>query len=364
MGTRFIHQALHEALRLPGSGDDPDVAYRPFVDEMERRKDLLFRTAKQQRPDFHGLLDEAGLEARPWWFVFPYLLTPGYVNHEFAGFYMLYRLFSTGNTIFSVSPLLSGALYHTDFDITLRVADIPAKSFIVYWGGEAAGVRLYNGSQPLLYTFCDFVPLAGDMYEMRIVYGMLDADGDWANSGLMALTFHDGTRINSDDYYNQAERISEGSTGLKLTDTVRENNNTVFVLLFNFLLYLMATPEDREARYPHPAFSRLASVRNPKKRRKIEKQVKHENAYRYTYIGRRYDHVATEGRGGSSSDSQKLENSVFVRGHWRHQWYGPRVIRNGVAVQPGTHQQLVWIQPYWKGVDNEIVSYTTVYRVV
>jgi len=41
--------------------------------------------------------------------------------------------------------------------------------------------------------------------------------------------------------------------------------------------------------------------------------------------------------------------SVLVRGHWRNQWYGSELVGDKV-------QKPKFIEPYWKGLNNEIVS--------
>ncbi|MEX2443592.1 MAG: hypothetical protein WD492_08305 [Alkalispirochaeta sp.] len=137
--------------------------------------------------------------------------------------------------------------------------------------------------------------------------------------------------------------------------THKRNSRNIITVLFNFLLYMSAVDDQTVVRPPDTA-ERLKRLQNPKKRRRVQKQLENQTLFRYTYIGRNYQ-TKISGEG----DGQALTHRALVRGHWRHQWTGPQRDAEGNRV-PGTSQKLIWIEPYWKGPETQ--DQKTTVRVV
>ena len=134
--------------------------------------------------------------------------------------------------------------------------------------------------------------------------------------------------------------------GVRAHDWSVRNTRRAYALFFNFLLYLVSEPDD-SVLIPEPdEAARLRAVSNPKKKRRLEKQLRSMVRNRYFHVGSAYAR-SIRSRGGDSEGS-RLQNKTLVRGHWRHQWYGPRRAPDG-SRQRGDIQKLLWIQPFWKG---------------
>lgn len=362
MGKKFIHEQFHSLFaRMVGKSEDDDAynIYYPMIAELEGRASSAKEAFRENVDD----VDPMRVEKMTWWELFPFLLRPGQVNHEEAAVYMLYRMYSNKNVIYNVSKYLVDALFHTDFDYEFHIEKIPHRTFIVYWGNGDHSVRMNNDTQTLEYTFIDFVSMGDDVYQIRVVYGMKDSEGDDANSGIMTMTVSNGYRVRSGQFLKELEEIEYSELSqMKVPEMYKKNNARVYILLFNFLLYLQAMPEDRATMYPHPEFKRLKNLSNPKKRRRVLKTLEGESPYQYVYIGPKYDaQVRKEVEESKGEEGKKLDHATMVRGHWRHQWYGPREKINDVVVRPGTSQKVIWVQPYWKGEGDR--KRTLVYNV-
>jgi hypothetical protein len=147
---------------------------------------------------------------------------------------------------------------------------------------------------------------------------------------------------------------------MKVPEEHRYNSYVTYQLLWNLILYLNNV-DDRVMYKPSDDFARLNRLSNPSKRRKLQKRLAEQSPYRYTYIGSAYDRRV---EGIERSNKQRpLQHSTVVRGHWRNQWIGPRKDSAGRQI-PGTHQKLIWIEPFVKGKDKDEPEKTLVYRVV
>ena len=370
---KFTHERFYRWLAELSGLDEAAPAekvFAPIEEEFENRKKSLINEVTKysvnEESDETGMLKalkrQRMFSEMPWWKLFPFLLTPKRVNYVEAAHYMIYRLFSTSNTIYNVSPYLVNALYNTDFEIDFNSLSLPSTTFIAYWGDGNHSVLIDENSS-LLYTFVDIIEMNGS-YQIRQVYGHKDTDGDDANSGIMTLTINSEGKIDSKEFLETINQVDYSELSqMKVPEKQKVNNAKVYMLTFNLLLYLVASPEDRQTIYPHPDFKKVDRLSNPKKKRKMQKSLQNESRYRHIYIGGIYDRQVEQAKKSESQgEGAPLTKRTLVRGHWRHQWYGPRKVENGVAVQPGTAQKLVWIQPFWKGTD-EPNRKTVVYEV-
>lgn len=95
-----------------------------------------------------------------------------------------------------------------------------------------------------------------------------------------------------------------------------------------------------------PARRDVAAVRNPAKRRKIEKRNAKLSKLGYIYLGGE-ERIVAPAAERTPSKGRKLERPTWVRGHWRHQAYGPKLAL----------RKLIWIRPHLRGPDlSESVS--------
>lgn len=365
MAKKFEHEIAFDKLR-EASGQQGVGAreyFRFFTDDMERRRNEMVSYAKSNpQTQMMALLRDWELDLldeKSWEQMMPHLLDPNSVNVGEAGMYMLYKIFTTGNRIYSVSRHLTEALVNTDFQVDFSRIKFPFDTFIIYWGDGNTGVKLYD-KYPILFQFVDVIALNNNAKQIRQIWGYIDEDGDMNNSGLLNLTVTPETKLDSDEFLPYVLTTKDSSTSnLEAKEEDRKNNALCYILLFNFLLYLEVL-DDAYVIPPNPGFERLKQVSNPKKRRRIEKELKDESPYRMIYVGRKYDRRVEQASSGGSG--HRLDHTTIVRGHWRHQWIGPRKDNAGNKI-PGTKQKLIWIEPFHKGVGLDKDEKTMVYRV-
>lgn len=331
------------ALTTDGDLSDPERVLEPLIElYLNQRDAMVSSTYQNSDPDMLSLLESE--KDKPWWRLMPIMLPPYRSNHDFALTYAVYRQMSTGNMVFKMGRELSTALFNTDFKIKMDQLHFPSDTFVIYY--HDATIPVYG--KPLKWLFCDRIDYIGGLKEIRIVYGFIDDDGDYANSGFFLYTYQPDIEVSSDELFAQMEKKTVSTLSLNaITDEHRQNSRNVLTALFNFLLYV-GTVGDQVIVQPNDYLSRLSQLKNPKKKRRMEKEVANSTIYRYTYVGRNYEaRVADK---NSDSGISNLTHRVLVRGHWRHQWTGSQRDSNGERM-PGTSQKLIWIEPYWKGPD-------------
>lgn len=305
-----------------------------------------------------GISAEQLYKDRSWVGLFPYLLPPKRNNHDLSAGYMFLRLSDTGENIYKVAPTLSEAFMHTDFDLHFADVRFPVNTAIVYFG-PTENIELMPGC-PVYYVFYDKVDIADNTSQIRIILGYRDEDGDGANRSLSVFTFGHDTRITTHELDKEigAARFSPLSL-VEFKEEDKRASRIQYQLLFNFLLYLNNVDRG-ETVPPSEEVRRLRNLSNPKKRRRLERQIKDQSRYTYVYVGRSYadrrDNLQGQGTG------TRLDHRVIVNGHWRKQWYGRRTDEYGNP-RPGEKQEIIWIEPFVKGKDKPESDKKTV-RVV
>lgn len=372
MGKKFEHEKFYDRLKefVETDSDDLEVLLEPYLG-MFRSAAHDLRKHMVYMPEFQQLKEkypDQGIDVENWSWVelFPHLLPPHQTNYMQAAAYMIYRLYSTGNIIYSVSKHLTEAFYRTDFKIDFDQVHFPHNTFIIYWGGADHGVMINENGEtekrPILFQFVDVVDYKNGLLNLRQIYGYIDRDGDLANSGPATLTFEPENKVLDSQQMYETVWGQDYSmlSDMYVPEWSRYNNYVIYQLLWNFLLYVNNI-NDRVVYKPHEDFARLKKMSNPAKKRKLRKRLTEESPYRYTYIGASYDRRVEQVR--SSSTGHKLTRETVVRGHWRNQWIGPRKDSAGRQI-PGTHQKLIWIEPFVKGKGKDEPEKTLVYRVV
>lgn len=118
-----------------------------------------------------------------------------------------------------------------------------------------------------------------------------------------------------------------------------EVGSTIPHALFNFLLYLMSEQPRLEPVPPAPIIE-TAVMHNPAKIRKAETRNARQSRLGFLWVGPRpqrqrvlSDHTPEK--------KWQLDHTVWVRGHWKEQPFGPGRM----------DRKLIWIEPYVKGLD-------------
>lgn len=182
----FALEALYRetaATTTDGDLSDPTKALKPLIDLYHQQRESILETLDEETKNkIEGKLDTETEDA--WWKLMPYFLPPKRANHEFALVYSLYRVMTTGNMAFMIGPDLSTALHNTDFKVKMDQLAFPSDTFVIYY--KDSSIPVFGSS--LKWLMCDRVTL-GNLKELRIVYGYIDKDGDYANSGFQLYTY-------------------------------------------------------------------------------------------------------------------------------------------------------------------------------
>jgi hypothetical protein len=341
----FLLESLYRMVAEETNGGDirdPEKVLAPLIGMYHRMRESYFRSAREAADErMQAILDEE--YQKPWWRLMPLTLPPYQSHHELSLVYAHYRLMTSGNMTFLVAKALGDALFNTDFSVSMQDLKFPSDTFTIYYRDSSIPV----GASHLKWLFVDRVVLNPTWNQLRIIFGFVDEDGDYANSDFFLFDYHNDDTVNSEELFRQIDEEEVSSLSQrKITDANRRDSRNILTALFNFLLYLSIS-EDRRV-VPAPDYlKRLEKLQNPKKRRRLMKEMEHQTIYRYTYIGGNYETKVEEVVGGSG---EALDHKVLVRGHWRHQWTGRQRDEEGNRI-PGTSQKLIWIEPYWKGPD-------------
>lgn len=124
--------------------------------------------------------------------------------------------------------------------------------------------------------------------------------------------------------------------------TMEELRKLLRSLTVNVLLYLAAPGADRV----HAHAERIRALKKGKNRksRRVREQIQRLQAQPEWHLGSRVRVVPglreSVSRAGTQS-GRAVATNILVRGHWRHQWYGPKTADN----PRGQGQRWVWIRP-------------------
>jgi hypothetical protein len=298
-------------------------------------------------------------------------------NHQYSMLYALYSLSRNQNKIFVVGNELAAALCNTD--IKVKMSDIlpPFRSFIIYIENSDFTSRFTkdNGYEDVIvrYIFVELFresfrvnSLNEEMLCLRFLIGYCAGDDnnidDWYNGPLTQIptAYKEEWDLSYDENNMLILGGQEESASNKYFADFQESPRKAANFILSLILYCNAKNRDIEIIRLDDGFTRLADIKNPKKRRRLEKTLQDKTRYLVYYIGRGYK-IRHEDEVGAGAG--KLDHRVLVRGHWRRQWHGKKIDKDGLAV-PGEYQKLVWIEPYYKGLEFNEENRKTVYRVI
>jgi len=338
----FIHEHLYRIMAAELTSNDltnPDLVLAPVINNaMSLKRDFFKLVSSTVNIEDIASLDL--LKSKPWWWLMPTILPPYQNHHELGMLYTVYRQMTTGNMTFLVGEEIGRALYNTDYEVRTGDLKFPSDTFIIYFQNSKAPV----GPSFLTWISVDRVNVNHESMQIRIIYGFIDEDGDEANSDFLLFEGPDDLILRNDEFVANLNNQDISSLSLKpITDTHRQNVISVFTSLINFLLYLDAVNDFMIIK---PCIQNTESVKNPKKIRRREKLQLKQSLYSYTYVGQNYESRIHKNNTGSPFDYR-----IIVRGHWRHQWIGPKTDTFGQSTL-GTTQKMKWIEPYWKGPES------------
>jgi len=257
-----------------------------------------------------------------------------------------YRLMKEGEKIFRVEESLALQLMNTDLkDIPARMIKVPYPVLEIEF-------------PPGLIT----VKVGPEDYVVTSV--VLDIDGKIMEKRKLSMTIYEinpylheeeaghGITRQLDNEIGIKEQVHQSIIeGTKVTDKDQylHSIDPIVSLVFNLLLYI-SSPEahiNYVRKGPEPEYLRKLKT---KERKRLKDRYKDElpvgvlggnlvlsREERELYIS----NIKGEG--------DPLMVKVLVMGHWRQQWYGSRSL--GTA-----HQKPKWIQPFWRGRENTVLS--------
>jgi len=116
----------------------------------------------------------------------------------------------------------------------------------------------------------------------------------------------------------------------------------LFNLFFGLFIYLDLTKDQKVVSDQLDA-KHIAAIKNPKKRRKAEKQFAEQADYAVRYIGKNYTSKIQEMM-GTSGDTKNYKYQIEVPGFINYYWYGSRKDAFGNK-RKGEYKKAVWIEP-------------------
>lgn len=247
----------------------------------------------------------------------------------------------SGRRVFYIAPDLTRALQHTDFRAFGRDVRLPFDTVYYVLSGSGIILEHSDGTRH---------PLEG-MY-VRIgdeaIYGTVDSliAGTPTSRSITILAIGSSGEAGKADnvarfcvgWSDDEEHTSEGLALSKPQGIPPATLLQLARLAVNVSLYLSSPDaETRAVAAPRSKVNGEASkTKSPKKRAKRERRASRLGSLSFILVGESL-RFTTDGSG----IGKKLGFRFMVRGHWRHQPWGPR----------RTFKRWRWIQPHWKGPD-------------
>lgn len=281
-------------------------------------------------------------------------------NHGLAFLYMTYYILQEGNNIFVLNNDIAEALYESHVSIKVEDISFPFEAFSIYV--EDSNLTNFNISHKkdgpeLVEHKIDALHV-----RMRKVDGLLkvqfvcgyrdevtdDELNDWSNTTIISYTM--GLEGELDAFRKETERniLSSQELPKEWEELLVRENKKLLNFVYSMILYIN-TKKDIKVYTNRKELDQLREIKNPKKKKRREKEVSDLSRGVIRYVGVNYRMVekntSTERKGGTP-----LKYTVTVRGHWRYQWYGSKMNAEGQK-QAGDYQKIVWIEPYRKGTD-------------
>lgn len=229
-----------------------------------------------------------------------------------------------------VSNNLKLQLLQTDYDCDVRLFKLPFSSICIIPENK---LKLETGEHPI-----------SEIYVTQI------------ENVLIVTTYLTFIKDNK-DYFNTVTNVFKlFETGLikksfneMLTTTLKEyptiakeNCEQLFGFVVNVILYINSKGAD-SLEVPVVNLQERIQGKSPKKQKKLNEKLGNASRCPFILLGQHQKYKCeTQGTG------KPLDNKIYVRGHWRGQWYGSA---NNKVLKP------LWIEPYSKGSDiSEIVN--------
>lgn len=379
---KLIHEVLEDNSFSPFKEDSPEFrkAHYDSFDDMVKSRIVSeianSPTVADMKPEVTEKLHKA-LAKKDGWRAFA---KPICNNYLLAYNYMLSAWHHGGDKVFHIAADLTEALYNTDIEISIDNIKPPFNSFIIYTDGncikhigeysapgsiKAINVNEYHVS----YIMVEFLnsPYTDTGKIMRMVFGYYDPGTNpedfhnWNNSSFLELNLEgggkfrpkDGASGKLDHIFPEQSLFSE-----KDKDKAKEYNQSIINFIFSFMLYITTKKDDvvYEKSTVPPVLTH-----NLKKARHQQNQYKEESRYNIYYVGKKYEGIFKSSK--QQFAGHELDHKTLVRGHWRDQWYGHREKLPDGTRTPGTHQENIWIEPFFKGIELEEQSKTTIFEV-
>lgn len=286
-------------------------------------------------------------------------------NHDIGYMFLLYHVYKNGNNSFVVNKALALDLWQSDVTVDVEDLKPPFRAFVIYLDDSAIKgytvVHHGNASELVEYdvevVYVRFRTVTDDRIEVEFIAGYRDEHTgiglrDWSNTNIIRLTIDKQQTIRplKDSLLNVVRQ--RDTVTPEMEERIAQTGAEILNLIFGFILYLNHKPEDIELHKPHPGFSRLDAISNPKKRKRLQNELADESPYVVRYVGRRYGERVGTAHPTTSGREWALEHLSLTRGHWRYQWYGRKTSDKGEPIL-GEYRKIIWIEPFYRGYGEE-----------
>ena len=267
--------------------------------------------------------------------------------------YDVYKIYTSGEKIFRAEENFTLQMLNTEFkEIPAKLIKLPYNTIELqvpyqYFNVDNTTIqyintividssRKFDDSTEFAITFYGHDKFTNTITPQYHSFIVLNHDED------IQKQFHQQLKKQLEEDENTKNHFKGGTISSNF-----EHYKRTLSFVFNTLLYI-SSPE-KQIDYIIDGQERLQKLKG-KERQKYKKKLNDKpkigiiggkiilsNTDRQLYLDR------------LQSNGNPLTVKVLVMGHWRQQWYGSKQ-------QDNLHQKAIWIQPFWRGIENEIIS--------
>lgn len=274
-------------------------------------------------------------------------------------YYHAYRLYATGENIYSISPSLCASLANTKLNISTYFLKSPFPEIYIQIPKGLYNIYDEGRAWPVSGFYVSLQELEGQPKLLRILVYAQDDKIKNAFGISEDTLFYFKLAIEEDNFEVVLKDLVENQISKNKSDLIAYggiNNahliSTFFEFIFNTLLYITSKDPDIRKFLPPDYASAKSNLKSTAKIRKLDKKASKSNSYPILIVGKdfksenNFEDIKSDGGVGK----WRLNKKVKVSGHWKLQWYG--------SEKDGTRSaKPIFISGYTKGPDTaEIIG--------
>ncbi len=287
-----------------------------------------------------------------------------YEDHTTSYLYSLYHHYINGNNKYILNNDLAEDLFNSKVTINIEDFHPPFPAFSIHVPNSTLQRMDEVNGEVVLITI-DIIHVRFEKINNTLtayyLFSFIDEGNgesidNWSNTKV-------GTFTCLDDFNKTSKVGHVGSKGdLPLTKKQKDLDIKLQLKIVNFILgfvlYVQTKPDDTQLAKISSNFNSVAKISNPKKRRRMEKQLEKETKKAPVYVGKEYSKTKQDWIKKDPKGAWKIQQETEVTGYWRYQWYGSRkdAFHNP---QKGERKEVIWVNNFIKGKGLKLSTGTT-----